>query len=163
MIAYLSLGSNIGDKLENIEISIKYIIEKIGKVLAISKMYRTSSWGFKSENYFLNNVIKIETNLSPQDLLSRIQTIEKALGRKRLTSGYSDRTIDIDILFYENEIIKEENLIVPHPLLQDRNFVIYPLNDIASKFVHPILNETINKILSNCTDTSCCELFFNEH
>jgi len=163
MIVYLSLGSNIGDKLNNIETSVKFIIDEIGDVLAISKMYRTSAWGFKSENYFLNNVIKLETKLNPQDLLLKIQSIEKELGRERLTSGYSDRTIDIDILFYEDEIIEEENLIIPHPLLQDRNFVIYPLNDIASDYFHPIHKKTVSELFTDCTDTSCCELFFDEY
>lgn len=162
MITFLSLGSNIGNKLENIETAINKINIDAGKVVAISKLYKTSAWGFKSENYFLNNVVKIDTKFHPQDLLAKLQKIETDMGRVRLSNNYSDRTIDIDILLYENIVIDEKELQIPHPLLQNRNFVIYPLCDIAPNFIHPVLKLTNLELLNKCEDKSCCELFFNE-
>jgi len=158
MIAFLSLGSNIGDKQNNIEAAIKQIESRVGTLIVVSKMYKSSAWGFESDNYFLNNAVKIETELNPQELLTEINKIEKELGRKRTTKGYSDRIIDIDILFYENEIIDEANLKIPHPLLQERKFVLYPLNDIAANITHPILNKTVGELIQFCDDKSYCEL-----
>jgi len=158
MITFLSLGSNIGDKGKNIETAIKLIESRVGKLVAVSKIYKTSAWGFESENYFLNNAIKIETELSPQELLLEINKIETKLGRKRTAKGYSDRIIDIDILFYENEIIDGANLKIPHPLLHKRKFVLYPLNDIASSFRHPVLHKTVNELVGVCVDKSYCEI-----
>jgi len=158
MIAYLSLGSNIGNKKKHIETAISMITDNAAKILAISKMYKTLAWGFDSENFFLNNAIKIKTDLNPQELLFKIHEIEIALGRKYYNKGYVDRIIDIDILFYETQIIDEINLKIPHPLLQQRNFVLYPLNDIAPNFVHPVLHKTVNALIKICIDTTFCEL-----
>jgi len=158
MIAYLSLGSNIGNKKKHIETAISMITDNAGKIIAVSKMYKTLAWGFKSENFFLNNAIKIKTDLNPQELLSKIHEIENALGRKHYNKGYADRIIDIDILFYETKIIDEPDLKIPHSLLQQRNFVLYPLNDIAPNFVHPVLHKTVNELIKICIDTTFCEL-----
>jgi 2-amino-4-hydroxy-6-hydroxymethyldihydropteridine diphosphokinase len=152
MITFLSIGSNIGNKQYNIESAIKSINSNIGEVISISKIYKSAAWGFESENNFLNNAIKVETSLSPQELLTEINKIEKQLGRKRAFSGYSDRIIDIDILFYDDLIIDEPNLKIPHPLLQDRNFVLFPLCEIAKDYIHPILKKKISELLSLCTD-----------
>lgn len=154
MKVYLSIGTNIGDKKQNLEKAINLLNELCGKVIKQSKVYETVAWGFKSKKIFYNNVIELNTELTPIILLSKIQQIENKLGRIKSTNGYTDRVIDIDILFYENEIIDTENLKIPHPLLQERNFVLYPMVEINAKFIHPILKRTVKYLKQTCIDSS---------
>ena len=149
---YLSLGSNLGNKLEHLQNAINAIHTQIGSVLKVSSVYKTSSWGF-SGNDFLNICIEIQTVLSSEDVLQEIVSIEKKLGRiQKTTNGYEDRVIDIDILCYKDEVFFSEALIIPHPKMLERNFVLVPLNEIASNFIHPIQKSSISKCLKNCID-----------
>ena len=147
---YLGLGTNLGNKRENIELALKNIEKQIGNIVSQSAFYSSEPLGFESDNLFLNCAVEIKTTLLPYELLAKTQAIEKAMGRdkKSDSSGYSDRIIDIDILLFNSEVINHvPKLVVPHPLLQERYFVLKPLAEIAPGFVHPVLNKTINQIL----------------
>ncbi len=150
---YLSLGSNLGDKIMNLNKAVLLISAKIGKLIQTSSIYETAPWGFKSEHSFYNQVILIETELKPDDVLNQILQIEKHIGRNRSTIQYESRVIDIDILFYENEIIHTENLTIPHPLIQERRFTLQPLAEIDEDYIHPLLNASILSLLNSCKDT----------
>ncbi len=149
---YLSIGSNLGNKLEHLQNAINAINTQVGSVEKISSVYNTSSWGF-SGNDFLNICIEIQTVLAPNAILQEILSIEKELGRmQKTTNGYEDRVIDIDILCYKDDIFFSETLIIPHPKMLERNFVLVPLHDIAPNFIHPIQKTTISNCLKNCAD-----------
>lgn len=131
MRSYLSLGSNLGNKEQNILKAYKMIEEKVGTIIRKSSLYATSPWGFCSENEFLNSAICIETELSPRELLLTTQDIERFIGRTaKATAGYQDRIIDIDILLYDDRIVNEPDLKIPHPLMEQRDFVMTPLKEI---------------------------------
>jgi len=152
-ITYLSLGTNEGDKLENLQNTINEIDEKIGAIQKIASIYKTPSWGFDG-NDFYNTCIKVSTFLPPEILITELLQIESNLGRKRKTSkAYANRVIDLDILLFDDEIIFSENLIVPHPKMLDRKFVLVPLAEIT-KTVHPIAKKTIQNCLTSCEDNS---------
>lgn len=146
-LVYFGLGTNLGDKEKYLNEAIVQIELELGKILRVSSFYQTKAWGFDSENEFLNAVVLVNTQLSPLDLLNLTQQIEKNMGRKQKTgSNYSDRVIDIDILFYDLQIITQKRLTIPHPLLHLRDFVLYPLAEIAPDLVHPVLNKSIADI-----------------
>ncbi|MET2983769.1 2-amino-4-hydroxy-6-hydroxymethyldihydropteridine diphosphokinase [Aureibaculum conchae] len=155
---YLSLGSNVGSSLENLQLAIDSIAKNVGRITKISSVYKTASWGFKS-NDFLNICIEVTCNLTPEILLERVLAIETSLGRNRDSSSeYKARTIDIDILLFENEVIfSDQNLTIPHPRMLERKFVLVPLVEIAPQLKHPIANETITNCLVNCADISNIE------
>ena len=148
---YLSIGSNKGNRYSFIKEALELIQKDIGHVTLKSKIYETKSWGFRS-NDFLNICLMIKSELIPAELLKKIQNVEGIIGRKRNSSEISAREIDIDILFYSDEIVDQKDLIIPHPRLHLRNFVLYPLNDIASNFIHPILKKPVNELLEECED-----------
>ena len=153
----MSLGSNQGNKLENLQQAIDLIAEKIGAVVNISSVYKTESWGFKSDD-FLNVCIQISTSLNPENLLKSIQEIEALLGRKRTSeTGYKARIIDIDILLFDTEIIISKELTVPHKAMLNRKFVLVPLAEIAPNLIHPIAKQRIQTCLENCADDSPVE------
>lgn len=135
---YLGLGTNLGDKADNIGRAIKEIEELVGKTTRRSALYDTAPWGFQSENRFLNAVIAVETTLSPREVLLHTQEIEKQMGRmeKSKDAVYSDRIIDIDLLIFDDLHINEPDLVVPHPLMAEREFVMKPLAEIAD--IHEI-------------------------
>lgn len=150
---YLSIGSNQGNRILNIQKAIDILAVKAGDIKKISKVYQTESWGFEGNDFF-NIALELKTNLNPESLLKTTQNIEFILGRPNKTSDeYSDRPIDIDILFFDDEIIFEPGLIVPHQHLHKRKFVLVPLCDIAPKFIHPIEKQRIEVILKNCSDS----------
>ena len=134
---YLGLGSNLGDRQANIERAIELISERVGEVIRRSSLMETEPWGFESENKFLNGVILCETTLTPRQVLRKTQKIERDMGRKKKTSPsaksriYSDRGIDIDILLYDDLTVDEPDLKIPHPLMQEREFVMIPLKEIG--------------------------------
>ncbi len=140
---YLGLGSNLGDREEHIRKAVALIGEKVGLVIRQSSLIETEPWGFESENRFLNGVILVETSLTPRQLLRATQKIERSLGRKRKStdsslqspdfSKYSDRPIDIDILLYDDLTVDEPDLKIPHPLMEQRDFVMIPLNEIKPR------------------------------
>ncbi|WP_405562931.1 2-amino-4-hydroxy-6-hydroxymethyldihydropteridine diphosphokinase [Polaribacter sp. Asnod6-C07] len=153
-ITYLSLGTNQGNKLENLQKAIDLIADKIGAVLKISSVYKTASWGFDS-NDFYNTCLKVTTYHPPEKLMQILLKIESGLGRKRNNStGYSDRNIDIDILLFDDEIIFSKTLIVPHSKMLERKFVMVPLSEIAGSIIHPIEKQKISICLQNCSDSS---------
>ena len=152
---YLSLGSNLDDRMENLRKAKTHIKQKIGNIIRKSELYETESWGFATGKNFINQVILIETSMSPDKLLSGTQKIEKDLGRtEKTTSEYQSRVIDIDILFFNNHIIKNGDLTVPHPLIQERKFVLVPMRDIALDYVHPELLQSIGHLNNICKDRS---------
>ena len=153
-ITYLSLGTNQGNKLDNLQNTINTISDEIGSVLKIASVYKTPALGFSGDDFY-NTCIKVATHLPPETLINKLLTIEKEFGRKREDKkGYSNRIIDIDIIFFDDEIIFTKELIVPHPRMLDRKFVLVPLAEIASAVNHPIEKITIQKCLQNCTDNS---------
>ncbi|WP_440880144.1 2-amino-4-hydroxy-6-hydroxymethyldihydropteridine diphosphokinase [Tenacibaculum sp. C7A-26P2] len=153
-ITYLSLGTNKGQKLDNLQSAINMIADRIGSILKIASVYETPSWGFESSNFY-NTCIEVSTYFPPETLINEVLEIEIDLGRKRSkSSGYSDRNIDIDILLFEDEIIFTKDLIVPHPRMLQRKFVLAPLVEIAGKILHPIQKTTISNCLDNCNDDS---------
>lgn len=135
-IVYLGLGSNIGNKKANIELAIMEIRKSVGDFLCRSSYYETEPWGFESKNYFVNNVICIATALSPFQLLQAAQEIERKLGRteKSVNGVYHDRTIDIDILLYDDITLNTSELTIPHPLMRERDFVMKPLHELLPSF-----------------------------
>lgn len=147
--AYLSLGSNLGDREENIKKAIELLSERAGQVLAMSKNYETKPDGFISENNFINMALCLETPLNALQLLDLCEEIEKIIGRERksINLNYSDRVIDIDILYFNSEQIASERLTLPHPRLHKRLFVLEPLAEIAAKLRHPILGMNTEKML----------------
>lgn len=154
---YIALGSNKGDRIKYLQDAVDAIFTEIGKVNAIAKVYNTPAFGFKGDD-FLNTCIYIESIFSAEEILEKLQTIEKRLGRERRpTEGYQSRTIDLDILFYDDAIINSETLNIPHPQLQKRKFVLKPLHDIASKLIHPQLEKTVSELLESCEDESDVE------
>ncbi|PIE86441.1 MAG: 2-amino-4-hydroxy-6-hydroxymethyldihydropteridine diphosphokinase [Bacteroidia bacterium] len=129
----------------------------IGDIIHESSIFETEPWGFDDESYFLNKVVMLKTQLLPTEILAQIRIIENLLERKRKTIGYEGRTIDLDILFFNNEIIDSKpELVVPHPHLHERKFVLIPLNEIAPNFIHPVLLKSVKELVYECGDT--CEI-----
>jgi 2-amino-4-hydroxy-6-hydroxymethyldihydropteridine diphosphokinase len=149
---FLCLGGNLGDRLQNLNTAKALIAEGCGKISQLSKIYETEAWGSTSQNKFYNQVIKLKTRLNPEELLTRLLSIEKRLGRVRTRNKNGDRIIDIDILFFNNEHIVQRNIEIPHPRLQLRKFVLKPLCDIAASFIHPLLEKSIEDLLDDCED-----------
>ncbi len=153
-ITYLSLGTNQGNKLENLQNAIDLVADKVGSIPRISSVYETASWGFESDDFF-NICLKVTTHHPPEKLMQILLNIEKDLGRKRDASlGYADRNIDIDILLFDDEIIFSKTLIVPHSKMLERKFVLIPLVEIATTTIHPIEKKQLSICLQNCTDSS---------
>ena len=148
---YLHLGSNLGDRLGHL-LKAKFLIQrKIGHIQTLSQVYETEAWGKTDQAQFYNQAILVCTKMTAHQVLDTIHEIEKQLGRKR-SEYWGPRTIDIDILFFENEIINTKKLTLPHPRLHERNFVLVPLLEIASDFVHPSLNKSIKELHEHSPD-----------
>jgi len=128
------------------------INEKVGKITRQSHIYETEPWGFESSDLFWNQVLELAVLISPQEVLNSTQQIEHQLGRTRAAQHYDSRIIDIDILFYGDQIISLENLTIPHPRIQDRKFALVPLNEIAPDLIHPALQKSISQLLLECPD-----------
>lgn len=144
---YLGLGTNLGDKKNNLRTAIQYIEERIGKVVSLSAFYETAPWGFVSDNPFLNAAVCVETKLTPLELLKETQAIERQLGRKSKSNGnYADRIIDMDILLYDELVLETDELIIPHPLMTQRSFVMIPLTEIAPELIHPVYKKKIKDL-----------------
>ena len=153
---YVGLGTNLGDKEQNLRDAVQKIEEQVGKIVSLSAFYVTAPWGFSSDNSFLNAAVCVETKLSPLEVLQETQMIEKELGRtqKSVNRMYSDRLIDIDLLLYEDLVLSVISasgveLTLPHPLMTERDFVMKPLAEIAPGLVHPVLGKTMKELTSS--------------
>lgn len=150
--AILSIGTNRGDKAQNLQKALELIEAKAGKIVATSSVYETDPWGYKGQSKYFNQVVICNSNFSAENLLKEILQIEKKMGRKRNSIKYDTRIMDIDILFYDNAIVKTKSLTIPHPLIHKRNFVLIPLHEIIPEYIHPLYKKTIKQLLKECDD-----------
>jgi 2-amino-4-hydroxy-6-hydroxymethyldihydropteridine diphosphokinase len=150
----LSMGGNLGNKAEIFSETSDMIVEHIGAIEMSSSVYETPPWGFESEFAFWNKVLRVRTLLDPFVVLDKIRVIENHFGRERKPGNYLSRKMDIDIIFYDERIICHDNLIVPHPLMADRRFVLVPLEEIAPDLVHPCTGKSISEMVLACRDRS---------
>ncbi len=148
----LLIGGNEGERLMFLQQAVEQIEKRVGEVLKKSSIYETEPWGFSAEQNFLNQALVVSTGKSPQETLKECLQIEENLGRQRLSEGYASRTMDIDILFFNEEIIQTTELEIPHPRLHQRLFVLLPLVEIMPDFIHPVLKKNISALLENCQD-----------
>ena len=148
---YLLLGSNMGDSVQMLTVATNMIEKNIGKLTKSSSIYRTAAWGNEDQPDFLNQIIIISSSLSSSAVLKEIFVIEKEMGRVRTTKNAA-RVIDIDMLFFNDEIIQTETLTVPHPQIQNRRFVLVPLAEISPDFQHPLFKKSSLELLSICSD-----------
>lgn len=149
--AYLLTGGNLGDRPENLAFAGKLIEQFCGKILQNSAIYESAAWGYTDQPAFYNQALLIQTLLPAATLMEKLLYIENLMGRKR-TIHMGPRIIDIDILFFNNEIINTPDLIIPHPRIQARKFVLMPLAEIAKSYIHPLLHKTIGELLTICPD-----------
>jgi 2-amino-4-hydroxy-6-hydroxymethyldihydropteridine diphosphokinase len=149
-IAYISLGSNLGRKKANIRRAVKLLGKKKDvKILKVSSLYETEPVGYVKQDWFVNAVLKAETNLSPRQLLTILKDIEKKLKRKKRLIRWGPRTIDLDILLYDNLRLKTKDLVIPHPEMHKRAFVLIPLMELEPNLVHPTKRKSILELLAN--------------
>ena len=152
-VVFLSLGSNLGDRQRNLSLSRELIQDKIGKIDLKSGIYKTEAWGSEKLNWFYNQVIGVVTTLDANQVLQYCLEIETSLGRERIDSAtYENRAIDIDVLLFGKQVVNTSNLKVPHPRLHLRNFVLFPLAEIAPEIMHPIFGLSIKILKNNCAD-----------
>ncbi len=149
---YLLLGTNLGDRLQNLAEARLHINSYAGKITRESQVYETLPWGVTEQPNYLNQVVEIETVLAPDNLLGVLLQIEKKMGRVR-KDKWEARIMDIDILFYSDKVIQTEGLTIPHPRLQERNFTLIPLAELNPALIHPVLNKSIYELLECCPDT----------
>ncbi|PJB13820.1 MAG: 2-amino-4-hydroxy-6-hydroxymethyldihydropteridine diphosphokinase [Flavobacteriales bacterium CG_4_9_14_3_um_filter_32_8] len=148
-----SLGGNVGNVSQTFLKAINSLEKKVGKLIKSSTIYTTKAWGIENQPDFINQIVIFKTQLLPHEVLIKCLQIEKELGRKRIDGEkWQQRVIDIDILFYESEIINFNNLIIPHPYLHQRNFVLFPLAELMPEFIHPLLRKTIAELKKGCQD-----------
>lgn len=152
--AVLLIGGNLGDRLKYLNLAEERIGERIGAIEAKSAIYESEPWGFQHEQNFLNRALVVNTALTPLDVLEKIGSIESDLGRIRLSNGYSARTQDVDIIFYEQHVMLTPKLTIPHKLLHERLFVLKPLADIIPNYIHPLFGVTVKELLTVCSDKS---------
>lgn len=150
---FFVLGGNLGDREFYIERTTNFIAERIGTIVKSSSIYESEPWGFNHDQYFLNKVLIVDTLLSPAAIILEISFIEGTLGRERRGEGYIARTVDIDMLFYDHQVLLTPSLTVPHRFLHKRLFVLTPLAEVAPDFIHPLFSVTVRDLLSSCIDT----------
>lgn len=155
----LLTGGNLGDRWAHIRKAEVLINQHIGDVIKRSSVYESAPWGFESETHFLNQVLIIETQLSPVEVLRKCQEIEDQFGRVRNPDHYISRTMDVDVLFYDEEVIATPELSVPHPLMHKRRFTMQALDEVMSTFVHPVLKKSVKDLLEACEDPSEVSIF----
>ena len=148
---YLATGSNLGDKAANLQAALDLIEIYIGDLVAVSGLYRTEAWGIEDQPEFYNQAMAVDTNLESETLLVAVMEIERQMGRERRIR-WGERLIDIDILFYGALVAQSQRLTIPHPFIQERNFVLQPLLEIAPDLVHPVLQKTIRELAAASPD-----------
>ncbi len=151
---YFGVGGNLGNREGYLERTKSLISDRIGYILRTSSIYESEPWGFDHEHNFLNQVLIVDTQLSPAAILLEISFIEGVLGRERSVNGYIPRTTDIDILFYDQQVMFSPSLVIPHRFLHKRLFVLSPLAEIAPDFIHPLFSVTIRELLATCDVTT---------
>jgi len=161
--AYLSLGTNRGKRIENLANAINLLSEWAGDVVVISSTYETPPWRMVDRTNFFNQVLLVETTLPALQLIDTLILIESMMGRQRTSEKYEPRIIDIDILFFDEEIINTEGLTIPHPLIKERRFVLEPMAEIASEFIHPVFKKSISQLLVECEDKSDIKIWFKNN
>lgn len=157
---FLLFGSNMGDKENIFEAACTLINNRCGRVVSLSSAYESEPWGFEADEWFLNRVIEIETDLDPECLLTELLEIESELGRVRHPelSGYCSRTADLDILYYGTHVLHSETLTIPHPRLHLRRFALVPMCEVASELKHPVFGMTQMELLEHCPDVGIVRL-----
>ncbi len=148
---YLLLGTNLGDRKANLTTALQYITLQIGAIEKASSVYESEAWGENEQPLFLNQVVSIQTSLPPEELLHHIQAIEQQMGRVRIRK-WGERVIDIDILYYFNQVVATKQLQIPHPGIPDRRFTLAPLCEMDAEAVHPVLHKTQLELLNECND-----------
>lgn len=148
---YLLLGGNLEDRMQSLKSASAYISERLGKIILVSSFYETAAWGKTDQPAFLNQVILVETTQNAASTLEIILNIEQEMGRFR-KEKYGPRIIDIDILFFNDEIILSPKLVIPHPEIQNRRFALEPIAEIAGNFIHPLLKKSMEQLLEECKD-----------
>jgi len=149
--AFLLLGSNLGDRMVNLATARWFIGKNVGQISDSSSIYETGAWGKTDQPDFLNQVIIVNTHLSPQSLMTQLLNIESEMGRER-SEKWGERIIDLDILFYDKRIVAQKKLTIPHPGIPTRRFTLCPLQELAPDFIHPVENKTIAQLLNECQD-----------
>ncbi len=149
---FILLGGNIGDRLQYLSMAKKLLQEKAGRIILESSIYETEAWGFEDSKLFLNMVLCLESDFGQEELLLITQQIELDLGRKNKGGEYSARTIDIDILFYDDTVYNSPQLTIPHKNIQNRKFELIPMAEIAPDFIHPVLEKSMMHLLAICPD-----------
>ncbi len=158
-IAYLLLGGNQGNRERMLETAVTYLLNRSGNLLVHSSIYETQPWGGEKQPFFLNQIVCIETDLSPEELLDEIHAIELQMGRTRNGKPFQPRIIDIDILLYDQLVYHSDRLTIPHPLLHRRAFSLMPLMEIAPEMIHPLLNKTIKELYEQNADPLQVKLY----
>ncbi len=152
---YLILGANLGDRMGQLLLAHKLLMDQV-EIIRASSLYKTKAWGIIEQPDYINQVVLVQTSLSPKELLTFVLHVEQKMGRRRITK-WAPRTIDIDILYYNNEVINQPGLILPHPHISKRNFVLEPLCELAPTEIHPINSKTQQELLAVCSDQSLVE------
>lgn len=154
--AYLSLGSNLGDRKANLINALDSVCDCCGKIVRVSEFYESHAIGFESKNLFINTCCELQTTQGPKQLLLMLEAIETRLGRNKpsLESEYTDRPIDIDIVFFDDLILNTRELVIPHARMHVRRFVLQPLNELCPDFIHPVFKKSVQELLNECPDTS---------
>lgn len=152
MQLFLLLGANLGDRVQTLAQAQTRLVQAVGPLVGASGLYETAPWGVTDQPAYLNQVLELDTQLPPPDVLVQTQAIEQALGRVRL-HRWGARVIDIDLLYYADTVLRTDRLTLPHPLLHERRFTLVPLCELAPYFIHPVLHQTNAELLQQCPDT----------
>lgn len=150
---YLCIGGNLGDRPGNLAETRDFLTFNFGDIEAVSSIYETEAWGMENAPAFLNQVIRLKTELTVEELLVEIEELEEFYGREKSEGGYQSREMDVDILFYDDAVIENEKIVIPHPRLHLRRFVLVPLAELSVDLVHPLLGKSIQTLLAGCQDT----------
>jgi len=145
-------GGNVGDRMDYLRRSIDLLRRDVDRIVAMSAVYESEPWGFDDPQWFLNRAVAVETNLDPLTLLERVQRIEQLLGRQHTDHGFHPRTMDIDILLYGNCVINTPRLVIPHPRMTERMFVMQPMAELAPDLEHPVLHRSMKYLKAHCED-----------